>query len=244
MIDTRIAKSGIASTYTLPTLEITDEPRFAWRGLMLDEARHFFGKVTVMKLIDTMAYLKLNRLHWHLTDDYWRYEIKAYPRLTSVGSVGQLSAPDAPALFYTQEDSSADRLQEMIAKGYEVILCNESPTYFSRIQANGLHYGRGPVTPVEQVYRHPDPLASKVPDLDKAAGLQAALWTETVHTPERLWFQLFPRLTALAESSWTPAARKDYTDFTHRLPVHFTYLRSQGIYLISHDPRTHPCAAP
>jgi len=68
-------------------VEIQDAPRFQWRGFMLDESRHFFGKETVKKILDIMASLKLNTFHWHLTDDQgWRIEIKKYPKLTEVGS--------------------------------------------------------------------------------------------------------------------------------------------------------------
>jgi hexosaminidase len=91
----------------LPCLDIEDHPRFAWRGFMLDESRHFSGKEAVLRLVDAMANLKLNRLHWHLTDSpAWRIEIKAYPRLTEIGARGSESdrRPDAPAEFYTQED--------------------------------------------------------------------------------------------------------------------------------------------
>lgn len=70
----------------LPCLEIIDQPRFSWRGFMLDEARHFHGMETVKQLLDWMAYLKVNTFHWHLTEDQgWRIEIKQYPRLTEVG---------------------------------------------------------------------------------------------------------------------------------------------------------------
>jgi len=70
----------------LPCLEIEDRPRFPWRGYMLDEARHFQGIKTVKALLDEMAFLKLNRFHWHLTDDQgWRIEIKEFPRLTEIG---------------------------------------------------------------------------------------------------------------------------------------------------------------
>lgn len=66
---------------------ILDYPRFAWRAFMLDEARHFFGEKEVKKLIDQMGLLKMNILHWHLSDDAgWRIQIKKYPELTSVGS--------------------------------------------------------------------------------------------------------------------------------------------------------------
>ena len=71
----------------IPCLEIHDSPRFQWRGFMLDEARHFFGKKLVKKILDLMALLKFNIFHWHLTDDQgWRVEIKKYPRLIEIGS--------------------------------------------------------------------------------------------------------------------------------------------------------------
>lgn len=71
----------------VPYIEIYDKPRFKHRGLMLDEARHFFGKEEVKRLLRLMALYKLNRFHWHLTDDQgWRIEIKKYPFLTEIGS--------------------------------------------------------------------------------------------------------------------------------------------------------------
>jgi hexosaminidase len=71
----------------LNCVEIQDSPRFEWRGFMLDEARHFFGKEMVKKVLDIMALLKLNTFHWHLTDDQgWRIEIKKYSRLIEIGS--------------------------------------------------------------------------------------------------------------------------------------------------------------
>jgi hexosaminidase len=73
--------------WTLPHCEIQDTPRFGWRGLMLDVARHFMPKDGVLRYLDLMAAHKLNVLHLHLTDDQgWRVEIKRYPRLTEVGA--------------------------------------------------------------------------------------------------------------------------------------------------------------
>lgn len=73
---------------SMHAVSITDKPRFGYRGVMLDESRHFFGIDAVKKLLDTMSMYKLNVFHWHLTDNEgWRIEIKKYPRLTSVGSV-------------------------------------------------------------------------------------------------------------------------------------------------------------
>ena len=74
-------------TGTVPALHIRDQPRFGWRGLMLDVSRHFFDKAFVMRYIDQMAQYKFNVFHWHLTDDQgWRIEIKSLPRLTQVGA--------------------------------------------------------------------------------------------------------------------------------------------------------------
>src|SRR6187402_1807169 len=71
---------------TLPAIEIEDAPRFAWRGVMLDSARHFQSPHFIRRFIDWMALHKLNVLHWHLTDDQaWRLEIVKYPRLAQVG---------------------------------------------------------------------------------------------------------------------------------------------------------------
>lgn len=89
----------------LPVATITDYPRFEWRGFMLDDSRHLAGKEDLKKILDEMALHKMNRLHWHLTDSQgWRIEIKKYPKLTTVGGVGNHSNPKAPAVFYTQED--------------------------------------------------------------------------------------------------------------------------------------------
>lgn len=86
--------------------EIEDTPRYGWRGFMLDESRHFFGKEKVMQLLDWMSYYKLNKFHWHLTDESgWRIEIKKYPRLTTIGGKGNWSDPNCTDVcFYTQEE--------------------------------------------------------------------------------------------------------------------------------------------
>jgi hexosaminidase len=77
----------LAPDGTLPTARVLDAPRFGYRGMMLDVARHFSGKETVLRLLDCMARYKLNRLHLHLTDDEgWRLHIDALPELTGIGS--------------------------------------------------------------------------------------------------------------------------------------------------------------
>lgn len=103
MADARGAAPG--KELSLPLVHIEDQPRFGYRGLMLDESRHFFGKKVVLETLDMMAYLKMNRFHWHLTDSPgWRIEIKKYPKLTEIGSIGSHSNPVTTPGFYTQED--------------------------------------------------------------------------------------------------------------------------------------------
>ncbi len=89
-------------------VHIEDYPRFAWRGLMLDSARHFQSPEFVRKFIDDMAIHKLNVLHWHLTDDQgWRIEIKKYPKLTELGAwrteAHVVGTPVRYGGFYTQD---------------------------------------------------------------------------------------------------------------------------------------------
>ena len=109
---------------SFPCVEIEDTPRFGWRGFMLDEGRHFYGKDEVKKIIDAMARYKMNRFHWHLTEDQgWRIEIKKYPKLTDVGAwresrvlaYGEVK-PDGKRYggFYTQED-----IKEVVAYAKE-----------------------------------------------------------------------------------------------------------------------------
>jgi hexosaminidase len=90
----------------LPRVTINDQPRFEYRGFMVDISRHFVTKQELLKIIDMMAMHKLNVLHLHLTDDHgWRIEIKSYPRLTSVGSTGDFSNPEGPEKYFlTQEE--------------------------------------------------------------------------------------------------------------------------------------------
>ena len=117
-----VLKSG--SSVKLPCIEIEDVPRFAYRGIMLDVARHFFPKEAIYKYIELLSFYKFNHLHLHLTDDQgWRLEIKKYPELTQIGSVREETLVghmrDKPQKFdgkkyggyYTQED-----MKEIIAR--------------------------------------------------------------------------------------------------------------------------------
>ncbi|MFJ9627534.1 beta-N-acetylhexosaminidase [Streptomyces sp. NPDC101175] len=111
--------------WELPRITVEDSPRFRWRGLMLDVARHFMPKEGVLRYLDLMAAHKLNVFHFHLTDDQgWRVQIKRYPKLTEIGSwrartkFGHRASPlwdDKPhGGYYTQDD-----IREIVAYAAE-----------------------------------------------------------------------------------------------------------------------------
>jgi hexosaminidase len=366
---------------------IEDQPRYPWRGLMLDESRHFFGTDEVKEILDLMALHKLNKFHWHLTDvPGWRIEIKKYPLLTTVGGTGNHTDASAPARYYTQAqiteivNYARDRfievipeidmpghataavkaypefsgggserypeftfnpgkegtytflthilkevgelfpseyihiggdevhfgneqwsnlpevknlmethslknlvevehyflnrmndsiqaigktamgwdevitaglpasntmvmwwrhdkpqlLREALQKNYEVILSPRIPLYFDFVQDTSHGHGRkwaGSFAPVESVYDFPsesftggisvsDPLIK---------GIQANVWTEAIHSPERLQFMLYPRISALSEAAWTEDSSKDFHGFTRRMDAMFRMYHQKGI---------------
>ncbi|KPK14695.1 MAG: hypothetical protein AMJ62_12230 [Myxococcales bacterium SG8_38] len=91
------------AVWRIPMVTIEDVPRFEWRGVMLDVARHFFDVEEVMRVVDLAARYKLNRFHLHLTDDSgWRIEIDAWPDLTAIGATTDYSGGDGG--FFTKED--------------------------------------------------------------------------------------------------------------------------------------------
>ncbi|MGH8183596.1 MAG: glycoside hydrolase family 20 protein [Rhodanobacteraceae bacterium] len=88
---------------TIPAVGIQDAPRYAWRGVMLDTARHFYPVDFIKRQIDLMAYYKFDVFHWHLTDDQgWRIQIKQYPKLTGVGAWRTEADGSRYGGFYTQ----------------------------------------------------------------------------------------------------------------------------------------------
>jgi len=382
----------------IPSAVIVDTPRYGWRGIMLDESRHFIGKVEVKKLLDFMALHKLNKFHWHLTDsDGWRIEIKQYPLLTSVGGIGNLSNSNAPAKFYTQAEIAdivryaADRfieiipeidmpghatsavraypefsgggseqyphftfnpgkeetytfltnilkevtdlfpskyihiggdevhfgnehwnhldevaelmrkndlnnlvdvehyflnrmsdsirtlnktvvgwdevvtaglpidntvvmwwrqerpeqLEEGINKGYEIVLCPRLPLYFDFVQAPSHTYGRkwsnGEYAPFEDVYRFPGSeftsgISVSTPLIK---GIQGNVWTEVIHTPERMQFMVYPRLSALAEAAWTDDRSKNFDNFDSRMNGMMTIYKKFGISFFDYKNTDH-----
>ena len=96
-------------SWGIPSVQIQDAPRFGWRGLMLDVSRHFYSKEEVMEFLDLMALYKLNKFHWHLTDDQgWRLEIKKYPLLTEKGAWRKFNNHDHDCIKYAAEQDNPD----------------------------------------------------------------------------------------------------------------------------------------
>lgn len=380
----------------MSAVAIFDTPRFKWRGLMLDSARHFQPPAEVKKLIDAMATQKLNILQWHLTDDQgWRLEIKAYPRLTQVSAwrqeagaagVDKHGRPIRYGGFYTQDqlrdiiayaaarnitivpeidipghataiikaypslgtqgvapqermsdwgvypnllspedatfaflDTVYDEVMDLFPSPYIHVGGDEaikpqwqaSPTVQARIKSLGLkdehelqawfiarvgrHLaargrrligwdeileggiapdatvmswrgidgavtaaklghdtilspspqmyfdhrqsvfsdeppGRGVPTTLKTVYDFNPALDAMTPaERQHVLGLQANLWTEHIRTDVRVEAMAFPRLLAVAEIGWSPAASHDWDDFVRRLPADLKRLDTLGI---------------
>lgn len=365
---------------------IEDAPHYGWRGLMLDESRHFFGKDKVRQLLDWMALYKLNKFHWHLTDaPGWRIEIKQYPRLTYIGGVGNHTNPDTPAQYYTQDDiteivqyakeryieiipeidmpghaSAANRaypeysgggskkfpeftfnpgkeetyayltnilrevdvlfpsqiihlggdevhfgnekwktdenvqslmrrenlkdlkdvehyffkrmadslisinnkvaawdevaesdlstentivfywrnrfpeqLQKSIDNGFPVVLCPNFPLYLDYRQDTLLNVGHHPtiINTYKDIYHFsPFNLPVKYKNDTKILGIQANIWTERIMTEDRLDFQTFPRIAALAETAWNNQKNKELQQFEDRMRLHLLLYKKSGIY--------------
>ncbi|MGL5619936.1 MAG: family 20 glycosylhydrolase, partial [Tannerellaceae bacterium] len=108
-IESATAVKGIA--WSLPAVTIKDEPRFEWRGIMLDPCRHFIPVENIKKQLDVLAMFKINTFHWHLTEDQgWRIEIKKYPELTQKGAFRTEGEGYQYGDFYTQE-----QIKEVVA---------------------------------------------------------------------------------------------------------------------------------
>ena len=145
--------------FELPCLTVTDGPRFPYRGFMLDVARHFFTVDEIKRMLDLMAVYKLNKFHFHLTEDQgWRWEVKKYPRLTSVGAVASntyvtsmqhgaywTNRPYGP-YYYTRAE-----LKDIVAyaaeRHIEVIPEIDMPGHFSAAMAAYPQYSCNPSGP-------------------------------------------------------------------------------------------------
>lgn len=140
--------------WTIPNCTIEDEPRFGYRGLMLDVGRHYFSVAEIKKYIDLMAIYKLNMFHWHLTEDQgWRIEIKKYPLLTKISSVRKESTVghyrdkkfDGKPYggFYTQEEVK-DIVAYAASKYITVVPEIEMPGHSQALLAAYPQFGANP----------------------------------------------------------------------------------------------------
>ena len=99
-------KNTSLNGYVLQTMQVKDQPKYSWRGLMLDSGRQYQSPDFIKRFLDQMAMLKLNVFHWHLTEGQgWRIEIKKYPKLTSIGS--KVASGPQQQGYYTQEEIKA-----------------------------------------------------------------------------------------------------------------------------------------
>ena len=130
----------------LPCIEITDRPRFHYRGFMLDSSRHFLPKADIFKLLDAAAFFKLNKMHWHLIDDQgFRIQIDKYPKLTEIGAkrgavhFGRIEEPEESHDYFTKDDIreivayAKDRMIDIIPEieipGHESAMLAAYPEY-------------------------------------------------------------------------------------------------------------------
>ena len=145
------AGTKIQETISIPNVQIKDEPRFSYRGLMLDVGRYYYPVASVKRFIDLMAVYKMNTFHWHLTEDQgWRIEIKKYPLLTSISSVRKESMlghyrdqkydGKPHGGFYTQEEEK-DIVAYATKKYIEVIPEIEMPGHSQAVLAAYPQFG-------------------------------------------------------------------------------------------------------
>jgi hexosaminidase len=376
----------------VPAVQIRDQPRFTWRGLMLDSARHFQSVAEIEQLLNQMAEHKLNVFHWHLTDDQgWRIQIKRYPELTRIGAwrtppnAGHDGEPQRYGGFYTQDEirhvvayaaarhitvvpeidmpghaqavvaaypqfgvtgqrppvsvdwgvnpylynvddatfqfithvldevmalfpskyihvggdeavkdqwqaapavqakmhalglKNEDALQgwliDRVGKyldahgrrligwdeildggvpvdatvmswrgakgaikaaqdGHDVVLSPAPDLYLDQLQSDRADEtaGRIPVRDLASVYAfEPVPKELDAAQAQHVLGAQANAWTEHMPTMKHVEHAAFPRLAALSEVDWSPAAARDWSSFTNRLAAQFARYRAQGI---------------
>ncbi len=385
-----------ATSVRLPALHIDDAPRFGWRGLMLDSARHFQTVGEIKRLLDAMAQLKLDTFHWHLTDDQgWRLPVPGWPKLMDVGScripagdggIDIATGKPAPYCgFYTEaqirevvayaaarhidvvpevdipghataaiaaypqlgvsgkpiavsnewgvntnlfnaDDSTMRFLEDVLGevaklfpgryvhiggdeavkdqwkaspkmqarirelgvkneaglqawmvarlervlsahgkrllgwdeilegelpqaatvmswrgseggidaarKGHDVVMSPVGELYLDYLQTASPDEppGRPALTPLQEVYAfEPVPTALDTQQAQHILGVQANVWTEHMRTFARVQHAAFPRIAALAETTWSPKAARNYDDFLQRLPAMLPRWKAAGI---------------
>src|SRR6266567_9464990 len=117
---TQLLSLGVKPSVALPAVDITDYPRFHYRGVLLDVGRHFFSVAFLKNYIDLMAQYKINRFQWHLTDDEgWRIEIKKYPRLTESGQASENPSAEDNSDPYAHGYYTQEQIKDIVAYAQE-----------------------------------------------------------------------------------------------------------------------------
>jgi hexosaminidase len=139
--------------WTLPCLKIRDRPRFQWRSLMIDEARNFNGLDCMKTMINEMAALKMNVLHWHLTDsEAWRLEIRRYPKLTSVGGrfpgkktgfIPPQNPKDQPKRYYYTQAEARELIEYAARRHVQIVPEIEMPGHSTAMIRSYPEWGAG-----------------------------------------------------------------------------------------------------
>ena len=113
---TQLLPLGVKPSVALPAVDITDYPRFHYRGVLLDVGRHFYSVAFLKNFLDLMAQYKINRFQWHLTDDQgWRIEIKKYPRLTDIGPQSENPSTEDNFDPYVRGYYTQEQIKDIVA---------------------------------------------------------------------------------------------------------------------------------
>ena len=240
---------------TLPATVIADEPRFGYRGMMLDSGRHFWSVDFVKKYIDIMALHNMNTFHWHLSEDQgWRIEIKKYPKLTEVGSIrkrtiiGRNSDIDDGTPyggFYTQDEArevvryAAERnitvIPEIDMPGHMLAALAAYPELGCTGGPYEVGYGWGVFRDVlclgnEKIYEMLEDVVDELTDIFPASYFHIG----GDETPTTRWEQC-PKCQAVAKANGiTPKQLQEV--FTNRMEK---YINSKGRRIIGWDEITH-----
>ena len=204
--------SGIS--WGIPSVQIQDAPRFGWRGLMLDVSRHFYSKEEIMEFLDLMALYKLNKFHWHLTDDQgWRLEIKKYPLLTEKGAWRKFNNHDHDCIKYAAEQDNPD---------YEI------PTYKIQIvEGDTLYGGFYTQEDVKEVIAYAQVRGIDIiPELDMPGHMLAAVsnYDAVSCFEETGWGSTFSSPVCPGKDSALEFCKNVYTELIELFPYEYVHI--------------------
>ncbi|HTF97282.1 MAG TPA: family 20 glycosylhydrolase [Cellvibrio sp.] len=171
-LETFLQLIGNQQKIQLPLVNIQDQPRFKWRGLLLDTSRHFFSVNTIKRQIDAMAAAKYNIFHWHLTDDQgWRFESRKYPKLHKLASDGEYySRKQIREIVSYARERGIQVLPEIDVPGHASAIAVAYPELMSAPGPYAMEYRWGVHKPLlnpanEKVYEFVDGLVAEVAEL-------------------------------------------------------------------------------